>query len=84
MEVVGIQKVDFTNRSTKETVVGVKLYMTYRQEGVEGIACDSKFFAADSVFYRDACAASVGDSLMMSYSPKGKLIDFEVLPPVKK
>lgn len=83
VDVVGIQNLSFSDQKTGQQVVGSKLYFCYEVNNVLGYACDSKFFSSVSPFYRDVVSVSLGDSVDLSYSPKGQLIGFRLCPPKK-
>lgn len=73
MELIGKKVVNFTNRSTGESVFGVKLFFTYPDDCVKGVACDAKFFNGDSSMHYRASKLIVGSKFSFEYTPTGKV-----------
>lgn len=47
-KVIGFERVEFTDQRTNQTISGTRLYVSYKDERVNGVGCDSKFFSDSS------------------------------------
>lgn len=73
MDLLGIQKLDFSNSEGR--VRGYKLFFTYKDVNVVGVATDSKFFGSDSPFYNLVSTFVPGMTFKFELNPKGRVMD---------
>lgn len=71
MVIVGLKRVDFKDKDGS-LIQGVKVYVNYPEDNVEGMATDS-FFLSDNKFsdYHDALC--VGSPIDVHYNKYGKI-----------
>lgn len=68
---IGRRVMSFTDRETRRQINGVKLFFTYTDKDVIGLASDAKFFGSDSSLYMAAASIGVGDEFHFDFTPKG-------------
>lgn len=77
VNLLGVQNIDFENNQG-DTVKGIKLHVTYKDENVAGEKCDSKFISAAAcknlgiVF--DDLLAFVGSEVDIEQNLNGKVV----------
>jgi len=77
-EVVGVKVCNFTS-SDGNLIVGQSVYHCFKEENVEGVACDKIFLRDDSGFP----ALKVGDKIDVSYNRRGKIESVSIIQPIK-
>lgn len=73
---LGMKKVNFTDKKTGELIVGTSLYYAYEEEGTVGRACENKFIKNGSLTLPENL--TVGCTLSLDFSGKGKLNEISV------
>lgn len=48
VKVIGKKVIDFTNQQTGDRVQGTNIFVTYEEDGVEGVKADKIFIRSDS------------------------------------
>lgn len=76
MELVGYRRSAFTAKDTGERIVGYNLYMTGKDEDVEGLMTDRVFLSDRKL---DGYIPRVGDQLEVIYNRYGKVSELRMI-----
>ena len=74
MNLVGKQKVSFTDQNTGVLIEGVKLHYTDYQENVSGMAALTKFIRTDHPLYQKALDIPLGE-VEIKYGRRDSFLD---------
>jgi hypothetical protein len=81
-KIIGIRDLDFVPQARRrgeavEAIVGLKMFLTFEEEGVSGLSCASVFLKDEEITE----AFRVGDEVNAYYGKSGKLKEvFGVVP----
>lgn len=76
VKIVGVRKVNFTDKQTGNTVSGVTYFFTFKQDGVDGVAADKVFIHQDRLVDL-SYLPSPGDEVILLWNRYGKLADVQ-------
>lgn len=66
---IGIRKVDFTDRQTGNRILGNTIYVTCPEDGVVGVS-GRKYFVSSRI---DISSFKIGDNIDIFFNDKGKV-----------
>lgn len=78
--VIGINKIEFTNKKTKEKQEAILIYTTYdfrKEDNADGVGCEAFFCTGDLL--EDADNVTVGDEITVNYSKTGYLTSIQIV-----
>lgn len=75
-EIIGVRRSAGTSKKTGKPYSGYIVFYTYKQQDVEGVACDNTFIS-DTILNGDI--PRVGDQIQLIYDRNGFLQDFTVV-----
>lgn len=78
--VIGINKIEFKNKKTKEMQDAVIIYTTYdfrKEDKADGVGCEAFFCTGD--LFEDAVEVAVGDEITVNYSKTGYLTSIQIV-----
>lgn len=78
--VIGINKIEFKNKKTKEMQDAILIYTTYvfrKEDNADGVGCEA-FFCTGDLFF-DAENVTVGDEITVNYSKTGYLTSIQIV-----
>lgn len=73
MKIIGIEELDYTSKKSGNRVQGYKLYMTYEQEKVNGLACISEFVSKEV-----GLGVEVSDEVELLYNKFGQVTKIDI------
>lgn len=78
--VIGINKIEFTNKKTKEKQEAIIIYTSYdfrKEDNADGVGCEA-FFCTGKLL-SDADNVTVGDEITVNYSKTGYLDSIQIV-----
>lgn len=70
VKLLGFMGVDFKNKQTGEQIVGMNIFVAFKDENVHGLKAE-KFFLKDGIVLPEQ--VKVNDTLELSFNYKGKV-----------